>query len=139
MSTKRRTTARLFPSLTYADAPAAIEFLCDAFGFEARLVVPHPDGGVLHSELSFGDDVVVMVSSPKPEADRVAPKPGAGTSHALSLHVEDPDAHFARARDAGARILQELRDEDFGSRGYMAADPEGRPWYFGTYVPGEHW
>lgn len=131
-------TSNLFPSLTYADAPAAIEWLCRAFGFTRRLVVPGPEGGVMHSELSLGPGVV-MVSSPKPAQGRVAPEPGGGRSHALSLHITDPDAHHARAMAAGARILRELEDEEYGGRGYMVADPEGHIWYFGSYRPGEHW
>ncbi len=131
---------RIYPSLTYADAPAAIDFLCRAFGFERRLVVPGPGGTVLHSELSLGPEVVVMVSSPKPEQRRLAPADlGPGTAHALSLWVPDPDAHHARAVAAGARILRDLQDEEYGGRGYMAADPEGHPWYFGSYRPGAWW
>ena len=54
----------------------------------------------------------------------------------ISVGVDDPDAHYARARVAGAEILQELKDEDYGSRGYLARDPEGNQWYFRTYRPG---
>lgn len=125
------------PSLTYADAPAAIEWLCRAFGFTRRLVVPREDGGVLHSELSLGAGVV-MVSSPKGEQGRVPPR-DAVTSHALTVYVADPDAHFAQARAAGAEILQEPKDEDYGARGYMARDPGGHVWYFGDYRPGAYW
>ena len=131
-------TSNLFPSLTYADAPGAIEWLCRAFGFTPRLVVPGPVGRVVHSELSLGQGVV-MISSPKPEQGRAAPLRGASRSHALSVHVDDPDEHCERARAAGARILREPTDEEHGGRGYMAADPEGHLWYFGSYRPGEHW
>jgi len=128
----------MFPSLSYDDAPAAIEWLCRAFGFTQRLVVPGPDGAVRHSELSLGDGVV-MVSSARPEEGRLSPRAVGGVSSALSVRVEDPDAHFRRASDAGAEVVTELKDEDFGSRGYMARDPEGHLWYFGTYQPGAHW
>ncbi len=57
----------------------------------------------------------------------------------MCVYVEDPDAHFARASAAGAKILQELRDEEHGTRGYMAADPEGHIWYFANYRPGVYW
>jgi uncharacterized glyoxalase superfamily protein PhnB len=80
-----------------------------------------------------------MVSSPKPEAGRVGPRGLPGRSQGLCVHVDDPDMHHGRAVAAGARIVQELRDEDYGSRGYMARDPEGHVWYFGTYRPGAHW
>lgn len=135
-----RLPANIYPSLTYADAHAAIDFLCQAFGFERRLLVPNDDGGVLHSELTLGDGCV-MVSSPKPEQNRVAPR-GDGLSHTTSVRLDDPsevDPHCERARGAGARILREPMDESYGARGYMAADPEGHVWYFGTYSPGAYW
>ena len=128
----------IYPSLTYDDAPDAIEWLCRVFGFTQRLLVPKPDGGVLHSELSIGSGVI-MVSSPKPEQGRVGQGSLTGVSLALSIRVEDPDAHFARAEREGAKIVQGLRDEEFGSRGYMAEDPEGNQWYFGTYRAGAYW
>jgi len=130
--------SNLFPSLTYEDAPAAIDWLCTAFGFERRLVVPRPEGGVMHSELSLGPGVV-MVSSPKPAAGRVARGDRQGGSFGLAVYVEDPDAHYERAVAAGAKIVQEPEDTDYGARGYMAADPEGFHWYFGNYRPGAYW
>lgn len=131
-------TSNMFPTLTYDDAAAAIEWLCTAFGFERRLVVPGEAGSVRHSELSFGGGVV-MVSSPKPEAGRIGPREAGGMCAALSLFVEDPDAHHAQAVAAGAEIVEPLRDEDYGARGYGARDPEGHLWYFGTYIPGQWW
>ena len=131
-------TSNIYPTLTYEDAPAAIEWLCRAFGFEKRLVVPGEDGRVVHSELSFGPGVI-MVSSPKPEQQRISPRQAGGSSFGVCVCVENPDAHFARASAAGAEIVRELRDEEYGSRGYMAKDPEGNSWYFGTYVPGAYW
>lgn len=128
----------LYACLTYNDAEAAIEYLCSAFGFTQRLLVPGPEGKVMHSELSLGS-AVIMVSSPKPEMERVSPRDLAGVNQSLSIHVDDPDSHFAAAKTAGVTILQELQDEEFGSRGYMAKDLEGHVWYFGTYQPGEYW
>src|SRR5262245_9132636 len=97
MATQAGTSSNIYPSLTYDDAPAAIEWLCRAFGFEKRLVVPGPRGTVMHSELSVGPGVI-MVSSPKPEADRIGPRGLPGVPQALSVRVDDPDAHFARAQ-----------------------------------------
>ena len=133
-----RTSSTIYPSLTYDDAPAAIEWLCRAFGFTQRLRVPGPEGSVMHSELSFGD-AVVMVSSPKPEQGHVAPPKGGPVHGTLSLFVEDPDAHYARAKEAGAKIVHDLTDEEYGARGYMAQDPGGHLWYFATYRPGAWW
>ncbi len=128
----------LYVALAYNDATAAIDFLCRAFGFSKRLVVPGPDGQVIHSELTQGG-TVVMVSSPKPDLNRISPAGLPGCGHTVCLRVDDPDAHYAVAKSAGAKITQDLKDEDYGSRGYMASDPEGHLWYFGTYRPGEHW
>jgi uncharacterized glyoxalase superfamily protein PhnB len=130
--------SNIYPSLTYDDAPAAIEWLCRAFGFTKRLIVPGPGNTVMHSELSLGPGVI-MVSSAKPEAGRVGRDGQRGVSMALCVQVDDPDAHFGRAKAAGAEILMGLKDEDYGSRGYMARDLEGNHWYFGTYRPGAHW
>ncbi len=128
----------LYIALTYADAAAAIEYLCRAFGFQKRLVVPGPDGKVLHSELTLGRSLI-MVSSPKPDQNRVAPNSATGVSHSTCLTVEDPDAIFAMAQSAGATFVQEIQDEEYGSRGFMVNDCEGHLWYFGTYQPGMHW
>jgi uncharacterized glyoxalase superfamily protein PhnB len=80
-----------------------------------------------------------MVSSARPKEGRLSPRTVGGVTSSLSVHVEDPDAHFRRATEAGAEVVAGLKDEDYGSRGYMARDPEGHLWYFGTYQPGEYW
>ena len=128
----------IYPSLVYDDAPAAIEWLCRAFGFEKRLIVTGPGGEIQHSELSFGE-AVIMVSSPRPAWKWIGPRRLAGHSQSLSLFVAEPDAHYERAKAAGAVIMRELRDEEYGARGYMAQDLEGHQWYFGDYRPGGYW
>ena len=137
-SARHSTTSDIYPSLCYEDAPAAIAWLCKAFGFTERLVVPGPDGKVLHSELSLGNGVI-MIGSPHPERGYVSLRGRPGVSQVLSVRVDDPDAHHARAKAAGAVITRPLQDEEYGSRGYMATDPEGHQWYFGTYRPGAYW
>jgi uncharacterized glyoxalase superfamily protein PhnB len=126
------------PCLFYRDAPALIDWLERAFGFRKRLVVAGENGTVAHAELSFGEGVV-MVGSAKPERGWVSPRDLPGLNQVISVSVDDPDAHHARAKAAGAEILQGLKDEEYGSRGYLARDPEGNQWYFGTYRPGGHW
>lgn len=128
----------IYPTLTYDDAPAAIEWLCRAFGCAKRLVVPGPNGTVAHSELSLGSGVI-MVSSAKPEQGRLSPRGLAGVNQGLCIRIDDPDAHFARAVRAGAKVMRSLQDEEYGSRGYLVQDPEGHQWYFGTYLPGAYW
>lgn len=131
-------SGNLYPCFCYSDAPRAIEFLERAFGFRRRLVVPGPNGTVMHSELEF-EGGVIMVSSPKPERKWAGASAQSSRSAALCVRVADPDAHCARAKAAGAEITQPVKDEEYGSRGYMARDPEGNEWYFGTYTPGAHW
>ena len=132
------TPSTLYPCFFYDDAPTAIEFLCKAFGFRKRLVVPGDDGTVKHAELSLGP-AVIMLSSSRPESRWVSPKRLAGINSMCSFYVADPDRHFAQARAAGAKVMRELRDDPHGGRGYMVRDPEGNEWFFGSYRPGAHW
>jgi len=118
MAIKETTPSTIYPSFYYDDAPAAIEWLCRAFGFRRRLVVPGPDGTVRHSELTFGP-AVIMVATSKPDMGWVSPRHLSGLNSALSLYVEDPDAHFAIAKAAGAVVLRDITDEPYGGRGYM--------------------
>ena len=124
----------IFPCLYYRDAPAAIEWLSKAFGFSKRLAVPGEGGTIIHAEMTFGAGLI-MLSSSKPERGRVSPRDLAAVHQVISVCVEDPDAHFARAKAAGAEIIQELKSEEYGARGYMVKDLEGNHWYFGTCRP----
>lgn len=138
MNVPAETPSEIYPSLAYDDAPAAIDWLCRVFGFEKKLVVPGPDGSIMHSELAFRG-AVVMISTSRAEERHVSPRQLKGTMSGLSLRIDDPDAHYARTKAAGGKITRDLQNEDYGSRGYMAEDPEGHRWYFGTYRPGAHW
>jgi uncharacterized glyoxalase superfamily protein PhnB len=119
----------VFPSLKYDDARAAIDFLVGAFGAERHSVHAGDDGLVQFAELRFGNGIVMLgpVSGAFP-ATR-------GKAGSIYVVVDDPDSHHARARDAGAEIIRELCDTDYGSREYGAKDTEGNAWYFGTYQP----
>jgi uncharacterized glyoxalase superfamily protein PhnB len=92
----------------------------------------------MHSELSLGQ-AVIMVSSPNSQMESSSPRKLPGMNQSLCVHVDDPDRHYQNAVAAGSEIVRDLRDEDYGSRGYMAKDLEGHLWYFGTYRPGSHW
>lgn len=134
----RFTSSNIYPCLFYRDARAAIDWLCRAFGFVERMAVPGEHGTIVHAELTLGDGVV-MLGSNKPERGWVSPRDLPALNQLVSVYVDDPDAHCARARAAGAEIVQDLRDEDYGARGYLARDPEGNQWYFGSYRPGGYW
>ena len=117
-----------YPTLTYADAPAAIDFLCRAFGFERQQVHEGPDGAIAHAELRFGDGLVMLGAA---RSDDLATD---GTQ-LVYVAVDDLDAHHDRAAAAGAQIIRAPFDTDYGSRDYAAKDPEGNVWAFGTYRP----
>jgi uncharacterized glyoxalase superfamily protein PhnB len=116
----------VFPILSYDDAQAAIDFLINAFGAERLAVYAGDDGTIQHAEVRLGNGIVMLGSS---RADSPA------TRSSIYVVVENPDEHFARARAAGAEIVMELRDTEYGSRDYGARDPEGNTWYVGTYQP----
>jgi uncharacterized glyoxalase superfamily protein PhnB len=129
------TTQTIFPSMRYANAPAAIDWLEKAFGFRRQMVVPGPDGTIAHAQLTCNDGMI-MLGSYKDDVFRYkTPRAAGGVTQAAYLCVADIDAHFARASAAGAEIVVELKDTDYGSREYSARDPEGHLWHFGTYSP----
>jgi uncharacterized glyoxalase superfamily protein PhnB len=123
----------MYPVLRYRDAHAAIDFLCDAFGFERNAVYESSDGtAVEHAQLAYKGGMV-MLSTERDDDDR-GWGPHAGQAW-IYVVVDDPDAHHDRAKAAGANIIRELEDQDYGSRDYSARDPEGNIWSFGTYNP----
>jgi uncharacterized glyoxalase superfamily protein PhnB len=127
-------TPVIYPALSYQDARAAIDFLTRAFGFEELMVVPGENGSIVHAELNLGP-AVVMLGSNKPVMGFVSPRDLPAVNSTLYVAIDDPDAHYQRAKSAGAEITRELNDTDYGSREYGAKDPEGHHWFFGTYRP----
>jgi len=124
------TTPTIWPVPTYKDAEAALRFLRDAFGFEEALVMRGDDDRAIHhAEMKWPLGGGIMFGSPRPVDDDPFPR------GPISLYVvcEDPDALYERARKAGAEIVLPITDEDYGSRGFTARDPEGNVWTFGTY------
>lgn len=109
-----------------------------AFGFTKLLVVPGEGGTVTHAQLSFGNGMIMLGSVRDDAFGRLLKTPGdlggAGTQSAY-LIVDDADAHYAGAVAAGAEIVLDIKDEDYGGRGYSCRDPEGHLWNFGTYNP----
>jgi uncharacterized glyoxalase superfamily protein PhnB len=125
------TTQTIFPALRYRDAAGAIDWLERAFGF-ARGDVHARDGVVQHAELHFAGNAIMLGQDASGGDGRLDEPHGPAW---LYVVVEDPDAHFERAQAAGAEVVRGLVDEDYGSRGYTAKDPEGNLWSFGTYRP----
>ncbi len=132
------TRATIIPAMRYRDAAAAIDWLCRAFGFERHLVVPGERDTIAHAQLTLGNGMIMLGSAGKGEFDQWIKPPravgGVGTQSPYII-VADADAHYARAVAAGAEILIDIKDEDYGGRGYSCRDPEGHVWNFGTYDP----
>jgi PhnB protein len=124
-------TQRLVPMLAYDDAEAALRFLCEAFGFVERFRMPMDDGRIGHAEVVLHGQVV-MLASVYPELGFASPRKLEGCASQLMFYVDDVDAHFARAREAGATVLAEPVDEFYGARVYRALDCEGHRWIFAT-------
>jgi uncharacterized glyoxalase superfamily protein PhnB len=139
MSGAKNTRANIIPTLRYADAPAAIDWLCKAFGFERRLVVPGDNGMIAHAQLVFGNGMVMVGSARDNDFGKLqAPlSAGAVVSQSPYIVVADVDRHYARAVSAGAEVVREPEDQDYGGRLYTCRDPEGNLWNFGSYDPWE--
>ena len=132
--TATTTTQRTFAALAYRDAEAAIEWLGRAFGFRQKFAAPAEDGKIVHAELEANGNVV-MLGSTGVGLDIRSPRDLGGATHCMYLVIDEPDEHYRRAREAGAEIVRELHDTDYGSREYVCRDPEGNLWSFGTYDP----
>lgn len=122
---------RITPYLLYEDVAAALDWLSRAFGFRERLRFAAEDGTVNHAEMELADGVIMM-GDPGPEY-RSPKRLGQGTQQ-VHVYVDDVDAHFERARAAGATIVAEPTDQPYGDRRYDAEDLEGHRWSFAQHV-----
>ena len=133
-----KTHSNVIPTLRYRDAAAAIDWLCDAFGFERHLVVPGEDSTTAHAQLTYGNGMIMLGSAFDDDFGRLQKTPaevgGVGTQSPYII-VPDADAHHDRAKASGADIVIDVDDADYGGRGYACRDLEGHLWNFGTYDP----
>jgi len=121
-------------AVCYQDPKAALKWLEAAFAFEPFMVITMPNGDLAHSEMRFGDGVV-MVGSEWNESTKSPASIGGKTTQTVHVHLtEDIDAHCDRARKAGAVIEMEPADQFYGDRSYRARDPEGHIWTFSQTV-----
>ena len=129
---------RISSSLYYEDASKAIDFLCRAFGFELRLKIEGDAGRIEHSELVFGDAVVMVGSADHPDKAKYRRAPtqaGGANTQNMMVYVDDVEAHCKRARDAGATVVTEPKTTDYGEeywsdRIYEVVDTGGHHWWF---------
>jgi uncharacterized glyoxalase superfamily protein PhnB len=125
---------RLSPNVFYDDPAAALEWLAKAFGFEERSSIPGPDGGIVHAEMQIEEAVIMMSPTSDQETWKSPKSIGGSVTTGLYIYVDDVDAHCARARSAGSRIVAEPEDMFWGDRTYVAEDPEGHRWTFAQHV-----
>jgi uncharacterized glyoxalase superfamily protein PhnB len=137
-SIPKQTLCNVIPCMRYRDAPAAIDWLCTTLGFEATLVVPNEDGTIAHAQLSFGNSMIMLGSVFDTEFGSLMKQPGevgGFNTQSTYLVVNNADLVYGRVLESGAKILLDIKDEDYGGRGFTCRDPEGHIWSIGTYDP----
>lgn len=125
---------RAASALFYEDPKAAIDWLCEAFGFEVRLIVEGGGGAIVHSEIVYGD-ALLMIGAAGAQPWARSPKQAGGNTQAVMVIVDDVEAHLAHAVKHGATVYRELSTTDYGDeywtdRTYGASDPEGHHFWF---------
>lgn len=128
----------VIPALRYRDARAAIDFLCAVFGFRRHAVYEAADGSIAHAELSLGNGMVMLGSTVENAYGRniVQPSEVSGKeTQSPYLVVADADIVCKRAKTSGFEIVIDVKDEDYGGRGFTCRDLEGHLWSVGTYDP----
>ena len=133
-----QTRAAVVPTVRYRDLPAAIEWLCQAFGFERHRVVKDNNGSVLYAQLTFGKGMVMVAPIQETAFGKLMVQPdeiGGVETQICYLRVDDPSAHQARAAAAGGDVVLDIKPEAGTGHGYSCRDPEGHIWNLGTYDP----
>ena len=134
---------RISSSVHYQDAQKAIDWLCAAFGFQVRIQVPGENGKIMHAELTYGDGVIMVADPNDHHAGAEIRKPpsavGGANTQCLFAYVDDVQAHHDRAKAAGARVVEELRENDYGpdywtDRSYQCVDLGGHHWWFAQRI-----
>jgi uncharacterized glyoxalase superfamily protein PhnB len=128
----------VMPALRYRNAPGAIDWLCQVFGFERHAVYANPDGTVAHAELTLNGGMIMLGSAKEDEHAQRYRSPddlNGVETRGVYIVVADADQVHARAVAAGATILRPLQNTDYGSREFAVKDPEGHSWSAGTYDP----
>lgn len=124
----------IYPTFRYRDAASMIEWLEKAFGFTVN--ARHMDGGTVgHAELSLGGSIIMLGEARDDAYGRMVGGPGQPGGKSTYVAADDVDAVYEAAKAAGAKILEEPVDRDYGSREFICADPQGNVWSFGTYRP----
>lgn len=130
-------TINVIPAIRYRDAPAAIEWLCRAFGFAEHLIVPGGAGTIAHAQLTYQNGMLMLGSIREDEFGGLIAPIEKGRPATVGIHVvvADVDAHHAQAAAAGAQIITPPENQEYGGRLYACRDLEGNVWTFGSYDP----
>ncbi|CAA9892842.1 conserved hypothetical protein [Candidatus Methylobacter favarea] len=136
----KNTKAIIIPCLRYRNAPAAISWLCSAFGFEKQAVYQNDDGTIAHAQLTLDHGMIMLGSVPEKETEwggliKQPDEIGGKETQSPYVIVADADVIYNQAKAAGAKIVVGIKDEDYGGRGFSCYDLEGHLWSFGTYDP----
>ena len=134
----------VIPAMRYRDCVAAIEWLCKAFGFEKNAVYMGEGNAVMHAQLTFGNGMVMLGSVPAEDDATVYRKLmaqpdeiGMRETQSACLIVSDADGIYASAKAAGAEMIMDLKEMEYGGKAFTCRDPEGHVWSIGTYDPWE--
>lgn len=122
---------RVIPYLLYRDVAATLDWLTKAFGFTEVLRFTGDDGRVSHAEMDVLGDRIMLGG---PGGDYRTPDDLGQVTVGIHVYVDDVDAVFAQATDAGAKVLREPADQSYGDRNCMLADPEGHQWWFAQHL-----
>jgi uncharacterized glyoxalase superfamily protein PhnB len=120
---------RITPYLLYRDVGGAMKFLSKAFGFKKLEAMKGDDGVIQHAAIQFGDGLIMLGYPGKKYKN---PRKLGHVTQSLYVMVDNVDAHYKKAKKAGAKILEKPSDLFYGHRRYGASDPEGHEWYFAT-------
>lgn len=130
--------ACIIPTMRYKNAQTAIEWLCNAFGFEKHLIIQGENDTIAHAQLTYGNSMIMLSSENENEYGNLVRTPkklNGNNTQASYIVVEKIDEHYQKAVATGTKILIEIRDEEYGGRGYTCKDIEDYIWNFGSYNP----
>jgi uncharacterized glyoxalase superfamily protein PhnB len=129
----------LMPLMRYRELAEAMSWLEEAFGFEKQIAVSDSDGEVIYGQMTYRGSLIMMGAVRDTDLDKLMRQPdevGGVETQSCYIVVDDADAHYARALDAGADVMLDIKSDGLGRRGYSCRDPQGHIWNFGTYNPG---
>ena len=134
----KSSTSTIVPGMRYRDPAMMIDWLCNTFGFKRHGVYHDDNGAVMHAQLTFGSGMIMLGPTTEGGWSQYFAQPdeiGGRETQTCSITIADCDAHYAKAVEAGAEIIDPLAEKPYGGKGYGARDPEGHLWWFGSYDP----